>query len=101
MNELSLNDIAERVVDAVLEERFLNKKSLTKTIRPILKIWFNKSSKHKKPSNKPTDKLLETIEVRGLERVYWRKKVEEIVGADNMRPFYDEINSKVEEFKGN
>lgn len=41
--DISLIEIADRVTDAVLECRIINKDELNKIIYPILKIWIKKA----------------------------------------------------------
>jgi len=96
METTSLNDIAKRISDVVLEERYLNKESLTNKITPILKIWFNMNNSHKKKSSKPKDKLLQTIEIRGMERDFYKEELKKIVGVEGMNDYYSMINKKTD-----
>lgn len=44
MNELSLDEISDRVIQAVLDMPIFDKHELKKRIRPILSIWMKKSN---------------------------------------------------------
>lgn len=94
---LSLDEISNRVVDAVLDERMINKDSLIKRIRPILKIWLKNTDTHKNVSKKPKDKLVHTIEQRGIERDFWKQSLKDIVGDDKMQEYYNIVNQKVKD----
>lgn len=96
MADLSLDEIASRIADAVIDSVFLNKKDLTEKIRPILKIWIKKADSFK--SQKATkSKLQYTIEKKAFSEKFWRRKFTEVTGKDNMQPYYDELNNALKQ----
>lgn len=91
MYDISLDEISKRIVDAVLAEPHINRESLQNLIRPILKIWLKCTDDFKsQKANKP--KLQFTIENREIQQRFWRNKVRELVGNENMQDFYDELD---------
>jgi len=95
MKNLSLNDIASRIADAVLEHRIVSKTSLVAAIRPILEIWIKKADATKKYNGKktPLAALQKTIESRDVQSEFWRQEMIKIKGKDNMREYYDNLDS--------
>ena len=59
--DLSHDEIAERIVDAILAEPILSKNNLFHLTKYILKIWVNQRNEYRKTGNHKTDRLLETI----------------------------------------
>lgn len=90
--DLSLDEIADRIIDAVLNERHINRESLRKIIRPILKIWLKKTDGFRR-QKAPKSKLQFTIENREIQQKYWMNKLKDMVGKDNMQSYYDELDS--------
>lgn len=96
--DLSLNDIAEKVVDAILEEKILSKESLIQRIRPILKIWIKCANEPKITSNKVLPKHIKTIENRRITAEFWRDKYKMLVSKEELHKSYDEINEILIQF---
>lgn len=97
MEELKLKDIADRITDAVLNEPHINKASLDSLILPILNIWLKKANSYKKTGITTVDKLNETIAKKHIEYRFWHRKLKEIVGSENMNPYYDEVHKELRE----
>ena len=91
MADLSLDEIAERIINVVLNERYINKESLTKIIKPILKIWLKKADSFKS-QKAPKSKLQSTIESRNIQQKYWLGKVRELLSEDDMKVYYNELD---------
>lgn len=89
-HDLSLDEISERLIDAILNEQYINKENLHKIIKPILKIWLKKTDEFKSQKASKSQ-LQKTIENRGLQQKFWLNKFREIIGEDNMQPYYDEL----------
>lgn len=98
MNQnLPLDEIANRIIDAILEERHINRESLSLRIRPILKIWLKQTdaaitSNRKKHASK--DKLQWTIEKRGMEIEFWLNEIRRLTNEDQMKEYYAKINKE-------
>ncbi len=92
MEDLSLDEISSRIIDAVMDERHIDRKSLYKIIRPILKIWIKQSDRAKKTGHASIDKLRITIENKELQQKYWLGKLRELVGSENIQAYYDELD---------
>lgn len=90
--DLSLDEIANRIIDAILNERHINKENLHKLIRPILKIWIKQVNQFRK-QRASKSKLQSTIENRGIQQQFWKEKFKNLVGEKNMQPYYNELDS--------
>ena len=90
MEDLSLNEIASRIADAVIEKSYVSKRDLQERIRPLLKIWLKKADSFKRQKASKS-KLQETIESRDIQQKFWLKKYKELIGSENMQPHYDEL----------
>ncbi len=90
MNNLTLDEIAQRISDVVLGEKFLNKKSLQSKIRPILSIWIKKADKTKKYRGKttPESKLQWTIEKEKITSKFWLNTLRAEIGEENVKKYY-------------
>jgi len=96
MEDLSLNDIAEKIINAILQEPHINRESLQLRIRPILKIWLKKTDEFRTPKV-PKTKLQFTIENREIQLRYWLNITRKIAGLENMQPYYDELDKELKE----
>lgn len=97
--DLKLDEIANRITDAVLEERFINKESLLKRIRPILKIWLKRADGVKNCKTKPATvhKLQWTVQAKRIEARYWLEVLRKEIGEDAMKPYYDKQTDYLKE----
>lgn len=91
MQDISLDEIAKMITDAVLAQPYINRDKLQTLIRPILKIWLKSTDEFKSQKATKT-KLQFTIENREIQQKFWLSKVRELVGNENMQPFYDELD---------
>lgn len=93
MADLPIDEIANRIIDAILSDNILTREKLKERIRPILKIWVKRADGVKKyrGKNTPKAKLQEHINQKEIELEFWKKKLREVVGGSNMHPLYDEI----------
>lgn len=88
---LSLNEIASRISDALLEEPYWQKSSMINKIRPILKIWIKRADSVKKHKSKTTTlhKLQWTVQSKQTEARYWLDALRKEIGEDAVKPYYD------------
>ena len=91
MYDISLDEISKRITDAVLAQPYINRDKLQTLIRPILKVWLKSTDEFKSQKVNKT-KLQFTIENREVQQKFWLSKVRELVGNENMQPFYDELD---------
>ena len=94
MNNLSLDEITTRIVDAVLNEPILNKEKLTTMIRSIIKIWMNVKNLPKN-NNKgwtKTSKYKLLIKKGEVELNFWKKKYKESVDSQQLNKCFDELD---------
>ena len=89
--DLSLDEITQRIIDAILNERFISQVKLYDIIRPNLAIWIKQQNKIKIPKAN-LSQLQKTVEIRGIEKDYWRSRVINMVGKRNMQEHYDKLN---------
>lgn len=113
MKDVSLNDIADRIIDAILECRMINRDELKKIIRPILSIWLQ--TKIHVPKNSTTlnhqlshkvsqdlksflvknERLKERIKDKEQEKKFYRNELIKILGDNGIKSIdtkYDLIN---------
>ena len=91
MHDISLDEISKRITDAVLAQPYIKREELQTLIRPILKVWLKSTDEFKSQKAKKS-KLQFTIENREVQQKFWLSKVRELVGNENMQPFYDELD---------
>lgn len=96
MHDLKIEEIAERVVEAIMAEPVFNKKALIKVTLPALKVWLKKTDTPKKTGNVSKDKYLFTIAKRGVEVQYWKKVVRGFAGGEKMQVHYERLAAEVE-----
>ena len=88
MNDLSLDEIADKIITAILTEPHINKETLQLRIKPLLKIWLKKTDSFK--SNKVDKNRLQfTIEKRGLSIKFWVEQIQKIKNKDEMQLLYN------------
>lgn len=92
MADLSLDEIASRIVDAIMAQPFIHREKLIETITPVLKIWIKQTDKYKKTGVARIDKLQITIQSRDVQQKYWLNKFKEIIGPEQMQQYYDELD---------
>jgi len=94
----NLDDISERLVDAILSDNILSKEELIPKCRSILKAWVNAYDRPVNYDNIKTDKgvLQRTIEQRGFEKEFWKNKLSSLIGKEKMKEEYAEINKELE-----
>jgi hypothetical protein len=103
MRDLSLNEISERVIDAILECRMINKDELRKIIRPILSVWMrakvhipknqkslNNQIAHEKAQDLKArlamkNKLERQIEDKEKQKRFYRNELLKIVGDNGIK----------------
>ena len=90
--DISLDEITKRVVDAILEERHIDKVNLPKLIRPILKVWLKKTDSFKKTKSANKNQLQRTIESRGLKEAYWHAEMKKLTNPQIMYQHYKNID---------
>lgn len=91
MNVLSLDEITDRIVEAVLQEPFINKKELTPVIRATLKIWIIQLERAKGFS-KSDGKLAAQFTIIETERDFWKNKARELFSESKLQEAYDELD---------
>ena len=92
MADLSIDEIASRIVDAIMAQPFIYREKLIGTITPVLKIWIKQTDKYKKTGIAHIDKLQMTIQSRDVQQKYWLNKLKEIIGPEQMQPYYNELD---------
>jgi hypothetical protein len=89
-----LDEIAERLVDAVLADHILQRDKLIPRVRAIIQAWVKVNDRPADYNTIKTDKgiLQKTIEQRGVEKEFWRNAMKENFGADKMQIYYEHLN---------
>ena len=82
-----------------MDEPLFNREKLIPKVKAILKAWINVQDMPTNYDEPKTEsgKLLKTVNQRGLEREFWRMKYIELIGEENMRKHYDELDKKLTE----
>lgn len=91
----NLDTITERIVDAILADHILQREKIIPRVRAIIQAWVKVNDRPTDYNTIKTDKALlqKTIEHRGVEKEFWRNKLKEKIGSDNMQPYYEELNN--------
>jgi len=89
--DLSLDEIAKRITNAIMNEPYFDRDSLNGIIKPILKIWLKKTDSFKS-QKAPKSRLQETIENRQIQLKFWYNKTKELVNEDTMKSYYKELD---------
>ena len=97
--DLNLDDISIMIANSILSEKIINKKRLPEVIKPIIKILIRDRDSVKRVNNKTEkQRLIYTIEKKEFEQKYWRNKVKALVGDDNIKQYYRNLeNSLIKE----
>jgi len=93
MPNISLNEIADKIIEAILEERYINKESLKALIKPILKIWFYNTNYSEK--EKPISEYQRLIYDREFQCQFWKDKIKNHISKDQLEMYYRELNDKL------
>lgn len=90
--ELSIDEVADRLVDAILNETHLNRESLLQLINPHLKIWVNqrKYLSHVKESR-----------VHIQKREFWKRQLQNVIGRAKTKELQDELDMQIATFIAN
>ena len=109
MSDLSIEEIANRIIEGILNEPNFNKSSLNKIITPILRIWIKraqspqnakayenalKSEMAKNLESKLAikDKYSKKLKECNKERTFYRNKLIEIIGYEGIESIDKQIN---------
>ena len=90
MNMLSLDEITNRISDAILEERFINKSTIAPLIRSILKIWVEQKSALNCENKKDSKITLHLLRSK-VEKDFWKQKIKNLVSESELQLMYDEL----------
>src|SRR4051812_4728067 len=93
----SLDDVVERLVDAILEDAILQRDKLIPRCRAIIQAWVrlnDRPNNYDEPKT-PYGKLQKTIESRDIANVFWKDEIKKLVGPANMQPYYDDLSNKL------
>jgi len=96
MRNISLDEIANRIVNVVLDSPYINKESLENKIRSILKIWIKQTDSFKS-QKADLPRLQFTIEKEEFEKHFWKNQVKELVTEDKMQEYYQKSNKALED----
>ena len=91
MQDIKLEDIATRIIEAILNEPHINKESLKSIIIPNLKIWLKKTDSYKKTGIPKIDKLNYTIAKRDIELKYWYKVTKQTCSTETLQYHYKQL----------
>lgn len=94
MKDIKLNDICERIADAILADNIFSKPELIVKIRSILKIWFWKRAEPRSNaggSENKYNKVVQTLHKEKVECLYWRKEIRKLISENEMKFHYIEL----------
>lgn len=91
MKMLSIDEITNRITDAILEERFINKSTISPLIRSILKIWVEQKSALN-CENKKDSKITMHLLRSETDKDFWKQKIKGLVSDSELQLMYDELD---------
>lgn len=97
MEDLSIDDISDMVIDVILSENILDKETLGKRIKPILKVWMKKCKspktqiafesqlnniikKNKESRISIRNRYIKIIDKSNFERNFYRNELQTLLG---------------------
>lgn len=98
--KLPLDEITNILTESILSEHILDKEKLPLKIKSLLKVWIkvrdvpnNFDTPKTKQRKESTDvgKLKYSQAVKDIEALYWREKLRIIIGEDQMKNYYNEL----------
>jgi hypothetical protein len=89
----TLDQIVERLIEAILADNIFSKDKLRPKLRAILGAWIKiqDSPVAGREPKTTTEKYIKTIEQKSLEQLYWRKQLEKQIGTHNMDAHYKSL----------
>lgn len=99
---LPLEEITKIITDSILADNILDKEKLPMKIKSLLKIWLKvrdipKDWDNPNSRNTKTDlgKMKRSQNIKDVEAMYWREQLRIIIGEDNMKHHYKQIETIV------
>jgi hypothetical protein len=101
--EVSTKQLAEILTQVMIDEPYFNKEVMIPKIKAIitgfrLKLSVINYNAIKDPSQ--TAKLIRSVELHNLEKVFWMEELKKIVGKENVQEYYDKLNKNRIEWNG-
>jgi hypothetical protein len=89
----TLDDIIERLIEAILADNIFSKDKLRPRLRAILGAWIKiqDSPVAGREPKTPAEKYIRTIEQKNLEQYFWRKQLEAKIGPQGMKAHYEAL----------
>lgn len=90
---LSVEEISERIVDVVLQETILNKKSLLPKVKSIMKIYAAiRNTPHIFKGKKSMLSITENYEETRALLSFYKEQLQKVLTAEQLKPIYKEAN---------
>ena len=94
---IKTEQMAEIIVDAIIEEPFFSKETLIPKIKALVNGFrLGLSTANYNKTDNPTEvgRLVRQNELHNWEKDFWKQELKTIVGVDNMQNFYDKLDER-------
>jgi hypothetical protein len=89
MKKISLDDVTNRIANAVLNETYINKESLLPIIRVHLKAWTTQNE-YLKAVSVPNNNVAIALTRCDLEKRFFVDKIKSIVSTEELKEIYNQ-----------
>ncbi len=90
--DIDVETLSKQLIKAILEERHFSEDVLVKKVVPFIKAFVKKqdapSNYNAIPNPNQHAQRLRTIEQKDLELKYWLDVARNVIGHENMKPYY-------------
>lgn len=96
-NKIKTKDLASILVDAVVEESFIDKNVLIPKFKVLIQTFRLKLASLNYNAIQTPSKtaiMIREGELRNYENVFWREELKSIVGLDNMEQYYVKLRKQ-------
>jgi hypothetical protein len=100
--EISTEDLSNLIVNAIREEHFFTKDVLIPKIKSLItgfRLRLSAANYNKIENPQRLSKLIRANELHNLEKVFWKNELENIVGTERIKDFYEILDNKRAEWK--
>jgi hypothetical protein len=95
VEDIKTKELAEIIVDSVIEEPYFSKESLVPKITALITGFRLNlaTTNYKQIGNKTkVSRLIRSNELQNLERNFWKNELSKIVGKENMKNYYEKLD---------
>lgn len=95
--QISTKDLSEIITKAIQDEPYFSKEVLIPKITALIKgfrLSLASVNYSKNLDEKGTAKLIRANELHNLEKEFWKQKLKNIIGSNNMQDYYDMLDEE-------